>query len=69
MAHEDESYEEWGASASVRIDPGESGRGLSLSVMPVWGNAGSERHRCRPPSRTDILGAVVSRRAQGLTAS
>ena len=29
-AHADGSYEEWGAGASVRIDPGASGRGLAL---------------------------------------
>ena len=40
-AHEDSGYEEWGASASVRIDPGESGRGLSLTVTPAVGNTGS----------------------------
>ena len=40
-AHEDAGYEEWGASASVRIDPGRSGRGLSFTVTPTWGNAGS----------------------------
>ena len=34
-------YEEWGASESVQIDPGESGRGLSLTLTPTWGNAGS----------------------------
>ena len=42
VAHEDSSYEEWGASGSLRIDPGEFGRGLSLSVAPVWGEAGSQ---------------------------
>ena len=40
-AHEDSGYEEWGASASVQVDPGESGRGLSLTLTPTWGNAGS----------------------------
>ena len=36
---------EWGASLGVRIDPGDDGRGLSLSFALVWGNAasGSER--------------------------
>ena len=37
IAHEDSGYEEWGAGGSVRIDPGASGRGLSLSLAPVWG--------------------------------
>ena len=35
--HEDAGYREWGASASIRIDPGVAGRGLTLSVAPSWG--------------------------------
>ena len=45
-AHEDDAYREWGASASIRLDPGTPGRGLTLSVMPSWGAAatgGAER--------------------------
>ena len=41
IAHEEMGYEEWGASGSVRIDPGADGRGLSLTLTPVWGNASS----------------------------
>ena len=37
VAHEDTDYREWGASASVRLDPGAAGRGLSLSLSPAWG--------------------------------
>ena len=37
LAHEDADYTEWGASGSVRIDPGAAGRGLSLSLSPAWG--------------------------------
>ena len=38
-------YREWGASGSVRIDPGAAGRGLSLSLSPAWGadTGGAER--------------------------
>ena len=46
VAHEDDAYREWGASASVRIDPGTPGRGLTLAVMPTWGasaTGGAER--------------------------
>ena len=42
IAHDDSAYEEWGASASVRIDPGSDGRGLSLAITPTWGSAASE---------------------------
>ena len=40
-AHESSGYEEWGAAGSVRIDPGEAGRGLSLTLVPTVGNASS----------------------------
>ena len=45
LAHEDEGYREWGASGSVRIDPGASGRGLSLTLSPTWGAAASGTER------------------------
>ena len=41
IAHEDSGYEEWGAGGSVRLDPGASGRGLSLTLAPVWGTPSS----------------------------
>ena len=45
VAHEDSGYEEWGASGSVRLDPGAFGWGLSFSVAPTWGtpSSGAER--------------------------
>ena len=45
IAHGASGYEEWGASAAARIDPGESGRGLSFTLTPTWGNAGSAAER------------------------
>ena len=39
VAHEDAAYREWGASASMRLDPGVAGKGLSLSLAPSWGAA------------------------------
>ena len=45
IAHEEEGYREWGASGSVRIDPGASGRGLSLTLSPTWGAASSGTER------------------------
>ena len=41
LAHEDSDYEEWGASGSLRIDPGATGHGLSLTLAPAWGAASS----------------------------
>ncbi|MDE2792399.1 MAG: fibronectin type III domain-containing protein, partial [Paracoccaceae bacterium] len=40
-AHESGTYREWGASGTLRIDPGTSGRGLSLMLAPSVGNASS----------------------------
>ena len=41
VAHEDSGYREWGAGGSVRLGPDASGRGLSLSLSPVWGTPSS----------------------------
>ena len=46
LAHADDAYREWGASTSLRFDPGNAGRGLSLSLTPSWGaeaTRGAER--------------------------
>ena len=40
VAHDERDYEGWGVSGSIRIDPGPSGRGLSLGVAPQWGTTG-----------------------------
>ena len=40
LAHEDE-YEEWGVGGLVRVDPGADGRGLSVSLAPVYGDTAS----------------------------
>ena len=54
LTHSDGGYEEWGASGSVRLDPGVSGRGLSLTLAPVWGAAsgGVERLWTAGPTRS-----------------
>ena len=33
----DVDYDEWGAGASIRVQPGAMGRGFSLSLAPSWG--------------------------------
>ena len=45
VAHEESGYEEWGASGAIRLSPSASGRGLTLSLAPVWGSAGSASER------------------------
>ena len=41
LAHEDNDYDEWGASGSLRIAPGSAGQGLTLTLAPTWGAASS----------------------------
>ena len=41
LAHEDSDYQEWGASGTIRIDPGPMGQGLALTLSPTWGAASS----------------------------
>lgn len=45
LAHRESYYREWGASATLRVDPGASGRGLVLALTPSWGvdSSGVER--------------------------
>ena len=57
VAHEESGYEEWGASGSVRIDPDGSGRGLSLTLTPTWGNASSAAGRLWSADNAPGLGA------------
>ena len=45
VAHADSDYEEWGVSATARLDPGEQGRGLSFSLSPVMGATSSTTER------------------------
>ena len=45
LAHEASGYEEWGMSGAVRVTPGASGRGLTLSIAPAWGHTGSAAER------------------------
>ena len=44
LAHRSD-LEEWGLSGGLRLEPRANGRGLSLSVRPTWGNAGSGTSR------------------------
>ena len=45
VAHEAEEVREWGVSGEVRLGPGASGRGLSLTLAPAWGDASSGTQR------------------------
>ena len=45
VAHEASSYEKWGASGAIRVTPSASGRGLTLSIAPAWGQTGSAAER------------------------
>ena len=41
LAHEDDDYQEWGASGSLRLAPGAGGQGLALTLAPTWGATAS----------------------------
>jgi len=75
VAHEERGYEAWGASASVRIDPGASGRGLSLTLAPTIGAGSGEAGRLRSldvapglaeHARIDTGGRLEARLGYGL---
>ena len=61
VAHEASDHREWGASGALRIDPGASGRGLSLTLAPAVGAAsgGPERLWSAPDARALTPGADV----------
>ena len=63
IAHEAQGYEEWGASGSIRVGPGASGRGLSLAVAPSAGAAGSGTERLWAATDTRGLAPEVARDA------
>ena len=58
IAHEDDAYDEWGASGLVRIAPDRSGRGLNLNLSPSWGSAGPGGARALW-SRRDMTGIAT----------
>ena len=57
VAHEDSDYEEWGMSGAIRITPSPSGRGLTLSIAPAWGQTGSAAERLWSAHDARALGA------------
>ena len=59
VTHEERGYEEWGASGSVRVSPDTSGRGLSLSLSPGWGNATSSTDRLWAAHNAGALGRAA----------
>ena len=57
---------EWGVGGSVRYDPGGDGRGLSMSVLPSWGNSASGVQGIWESEGVSDFGASASRREFGL---
>ena len=57
LAHEASGYEEWGMSGAVRVTPGASGRGLTLSIAPAWGHTGSAAERLWSAQKPSALGS------------
>ncbi len=42
LAHQRSAFDEWGASLTLRLDPGVARRGLWLTFAPVWGAESSK---------------------------
>ena len=63
LAHADDTYEEWGGSAVLRVQPDPSGRGLSLRMAPRWGHADGSAARLF--GRRDMSN-IAAGRAMGL---
>ena len=57
VTHKDSAYKEWGASATLRITPSASGRGLTLSIAPQWGRTGSATQRLWGARDASVLNA------------
>ena len=57
VAHEASGYEEWGASGAIRMTPSASGRGITLSIAPVWGQTGSAAERLWSARDASALGS------------
>ena len=47
------NYEEWGFGGLIRLDPGSDRRGLSLSLIPAWGETQSGAQRLWNDGMTD----------------
>ena len=56
LTHEDAGYEEWGASGTIQWTQSQSGRGLSLSIVPRWGATKSRADRLWSARSTKTFG-------------
>ena len=65
LLHEDGAFEDWGASMSVRLDPGVAGEGAYLTVAPVWGQASSGVEQLWSPATALSQTSGTSRPATG----
>ena len=59
------AYEEWGANGSIRMTPSASGKGLTLSIAPVWGQTGSAAERLWSARDASALGSEDEFEARG----
>ena len=42
LVHQQSAFDEWGASLTLKLDPGRAKRGLWLALAPVWGAEASQ---------------------------
>ena len=64
LVHEQSELRDWGVSGLLRLGPGESGEGLSLTVQPAYGAAGGGVERLwaqgtAAPEAAEPLGAAA----------
>ena len=65
VAHSDDGFEEWGASASLRFAPDANGRGLHLALTPMWGASESAASRLwGVQNASDLRGGGAGNRAR-----
>ena len=41
LAHQEKKFDEWGGNLTVKLDPGQAGRGPWVTFAPGWGGGGS----------------------------
>ncbi len=65
LTHQKSAFDEWGASLTLKLDPGEAKRGLWLAVAPVWGAEASQVEQLW--GSADVLQAGADSATPGLS--
>ena len=66
LAHEAGGYDEWGASAAIRLSPNATGLGPTVAVMPAWGvSTGGVAHLWSHPDASALVPEGTARSPKG----